>query len=361
MGLKSCSIKYLKNAYIGVSVRLTSGKGTTKFENIPLSDVEIVNYSSQGFQLKHPDLPKVAWLDFGQLPLKQLTIVNGIIKDEITFVENIIAHQTEFVKTDSDEYKTALSEFQLDSKLVLLPPSKLAIGDKVISAQCKESIELMFLGVFFSTMINPVYPTEIDRSNYYDRKKTDYTADPVFRLSDEPVEKRAFFLRLHDIDENSKYNLKLMPVELKKHIEEKFPEPKYNHMRDWNLRQEEIKQRNLRVNEEILSWCEERNITHVFELVRYPVTNKYVKEMMVVGKSDEHSTFALNCSLINSIMNFERFTGEFGKEKLATYTQSFFYSYADREPVRLFVHDKKKEMVEKANDFLKSYYGEQNA
>ena len=307
MASASCSIKYLKVAYIGKSVRLTGGKDTVRFDNKPLTNVEILNYDSRGFELNHSDLPKKAWLDFGQLPLKDLTIVNGLIQDEITFAENIIWHQTEFVKTDSDEYKMALSEFQLDSKLVLLSPNKLAIGDKVISAQCKESIELVFLGNFFSTIIEPVYPTKTEGTGYYrSYKQYDYSKEPVFRRSSDPIEKRAYFLRKHEISANSKPPINLLPVALKKHLLVNFLEIRQNYSKGWEERAAEIKERTALRHEEIVKWCKAENIDHVWELVKYPVTNKYVKEMMVVGKSDVHSFYDNNQSLINSIINFPK-------------------------------------------------------
>jgi len=85
----TCSIKLLKKAYIGVGVRMTSGKETVPFNNIPMKGMVIENYSSDGFQINHENFPESVWVKFEQLPLTRLTIKNGVIEDEITFVQYV--------------------------------------------------------------------------------------------------------------------------------------------------------------------------------------------------------------------------------------------------------------------------------
>jgi len=68
----SCSIKLLENAYVGVGVRMTGDKSTVPFKNVPMKGVTITNYDIHGFELTHPALPRVIWVDFDQLPLTKL-------------------------------------------------------------------------------------------------------------------------------------------------------------------------------------------------------------------------------------------------------------------------------------------------
>lgn len=336
--ITSCSIKYLKTAYIGNSVRLTGGKDTVKFENKPLRNVEIVSYDHQGFRLNHPDLPKECWLDFSQLPLKKLTLVNGIIIDEITFVENIVAHCTEFVKTDSEEYLMALSEFQLDSKIEFLSPAKFRCGDILVSGQCKESIELVYLGTFFSVEF---IKTFVGLSLYVNNK-----TEKII-LSDECL-KRAYFIRRHEIEE-ANMNSSFLPTELKNHLKKTVGSWNISFTVPYEERQKLLEEKKCRASEEIKAWCEKENVPFFVEIIRYPITNKYVKEMMFIDSDLEYLDEKSNEMLINSVFNFEKFDSSLSKEFTARHAQ-IIVRYANIKG--MLVGSSKKELLEKANQFL---------
>lgn len=53
---------------------MSKDKSTVPFDNIPMKDIEIIQCSSDGFRIKHPNFPKEVWVDFEQLPLTRLTI-----------------------------------------------------------------------------------------------------------------------------------------------------------------------------------------------------------------------------------------------------------------------------------------------
>lgn len=150
--MNTCSIRSLKNAHIGVRVRMSKDKSTVPFENIPMKGIEITNYSSDGFKIKHPNFPKEVWVDFEQLPLTRLSIKNGIIEDELTFVENIVRHQMQLIKTYDTEYIDMLyAEKQLKKiENEIIPISKAKCGYFYKSAVCKDAVEMIYLGSFYT-------------------------------------------------------------------------------------------------------------------------------------------------------------------------------------------------------------------
>jgi len=352
MSVKSCSIKYLDKAYIGVSVRLTSGKGVVKFDNKPLTDVEITGYSSQGFSIFHKNLPKKFWLDFGQLPLRELIIDNGIIKDEITFVENIIRHETQFVKTDTEAYKNAKAEFELDKGLELLPPTKLKPGQKVISAQCKDSIELIFIGNLFSTSIEPVYPNSKNRDSwrYGSFKRCDYTKKPSWKVceKDPKVLRRAYFLRATD---GLSVDINKISSECKKFIDDKFGSLKQTHKN-----YEERLKLNKQKKEAAIRWYKDKNIDFLYEIVSYPLTNKYVKQLMPIGISKEYTNLEKNIDLFNSFENSDFYCKEGMEKELIHYINK--YRYYDHLYIRDFYSSNKKTILADTEEFIKTYYEE---
>jgi hypothetical protein len=89
--IMNCSYRILKNVNIGQRVRKTADKTTVPFNNAPFSGAKITNYDKLGFRITHETLPKEIYLDFHQFPLTKLTIKNGVIQDEITFVEKLIS------------------------------------------------------------------------------------------------------------------------------------------------------------------------------------------------------------------------------------------------------------------------------
>lgn len=152
----TCSIKLLKKAYIGLRVRMTGDSTTETFENVPMTGMKIEDYNKQGFFISHPALPKKVWVDFEQLPLTRLKIENGIIADEITFVENIVNHQMQLIRTLDTEYIDLIyAEKQLQSKADLIIPISEAIpGNIYVGAQCEEGNEMIFLGTWFTKKVS---------------------------------------------------------------------------------------------------------------------------------------------------------------------------------------------------------------
>ena len=113
----TCSIKLLKEAYVGVGMRMTKDKNTLTFDNKPMTGMVIEKYNQQGFFISHPSLPKKVWVDFDQLPLTRLQINNGVISDELTFVENIVIHRMQLIRTLDTEYIDLIyAEKELENK-----------------------------------------------------------------------------------------------------------------------------------------------------------------------------------------------------------------------------------------------------
>jgi len=170
--MNTCSIRSLKNAFIGQRVRMSSDKSTVPFDNIPMKNIEIVNYSSDGFQLKHQNFPKEVWVDFEQLPLTRLSIKNGIIEDELTFVENIVMHKMQLIKTYDTEYIDMLyAEAQLkkiSNKIIKL--SNAIPGNFYKSAVCKDAVEMVYLGTFYTKN----FIRYANRSYYHDTVYKNY-------------------------------------------------------------------------------------------------------------------------------------------------------------------------------------------
>jgi len=149
----SCNYKLLKNAHIGSRVRMTKDKNTIPFDNKPMTNLLIENYNTLGFQISHPSMGRTIWVAFNQLPLTELTIKNGIIEDEITFVENLIIHQMVLVKTSDPDYIQLIKEREEEKEEEFTTLSKLKSGDKVISALCKEGVEMSYLGTWYTKKV----------------------------------------------------------------------------------------------------------------------------------------------------------------------------------------------------------------
>jgi len=181
----TCSIKLLKNAYIGNGVRMTKGANTIPFENKPMKGLKIEKYSKLGFRISHPDLPKVIWVDFDQLPLTRVTMKNGVIEDEITFVENIVLHKMQLIRTLDTEYIDLLHQEKklTEKKDDIIPISNAIIGDWYKGAQCKEGLEMVYLGIW--------YTKNVMEKNYYSWGYSSHKKH-TFHLVDKSP-KRAFF------------------------------------------------------------------------------------------------------------------------------------------------------------------------
>ena len=149
----SCGFRINEKAFIGVTIRKTGGKDTVPYKNVPFSNSEIVGYTSDSFQLKHKQFPRnnVIRLDFKQIPLMNLTIVDGVIEDEMVFVEMLVGSQSsgsmmELVKTDSDEYREFAADLAAKNSKEILKLKDLKPGDIVISALCEAGVEIIYLG-----------------------------------------------------------------------------------------------------------------------------------------------------------------------------------------------------------------------
>lgn len=155
--MKNCQYRINENVYIGRSVRKTAGSGTMEYRNKPFTGAMITEFDNRGFIMNHPNFGKEIWLEFEQLPLKELTIVNGTIRDELIFVEHLFragGTQMFLVKTDSDEYREIL-EFDEDKKSSkdVKKLSELKPGDVVVSAVCEAGTQMIYLGNFYLSYI----------------------------------------------------------------------------------------------------------------------------------------------------------------------------------------------------------------
>lgn len=151
--VKSCQYKINEKVYVGRSVRKTGGKGTLPYLNKPFTNGFIEKFDNQGFVISHPTFPKSIWLEFSQLPLTTITIVNGVIQDELIFVEHLFRHggtQMFIIKTDSDEYREVLDYHKEKEKSYnVLKLKELVPGNVVISAVCEAGNSMTYLGTFF--------------------------------------------------------------------------------------------------------------------------------------------------------------------------------------------------------------------
>jgi hypothetical protein len=129
---------------------MTADKNTVPFDNLPMKGMVIEKYDQLGFFISHPNLPKKVYVNFDQLPLTRLIIKNGVIEDEITFVENIINHKMQLIRTLDTEYIDMLfKEKSLDEKQdEIITISQAVPGRIYIGAQCEEGNEMIYLGNF---------------------------------------------------------------------------------------------------------------------------------------------------------------------------------------------------------------------
>jgi len=151
----NCSYRILKDVHIGLRVRKTKDKTTVPYKNEPITNVYIDDWSDQGFRLKHEAFTtanNTIWLDFHQLPLNQLNIEMGYIKNPIVFVEQILSYggSTSMVllRADTFDYLELLEDHKYKVESEKIKPTQLKPGDQVISCICRESLPMIFLGRF---------------------------------------------------------------------------------------------------------------------------------------------------------------------------------------------------------------------
>ena len=145
----NCSYRILKDVHIGLRVRKTKDKKTVPFKNDPMTNVKLVSWNDQGFELAHPDLPKNIWVDFYQLPLDKIQMEYGVIKNPITFVEEIRnGGSMVLVRADTLDYMEMLHDKKEKEEAKTYGVRELVPGDRTISAICKEGNVMVYLGTF---------------------------------------------------------------------------------------------------------------------------------------------------------------------------------------------------------------------
>jgi hypothetical protein len=114
-----------------------------------MTDVKLVSWNDQGFELAHPDLPKNIWVDFYQLPLDKIQMEYGVIKNPITFVEEIReGGSMVLVRADTLDYMEMLHDKKEKEEAKTYGIRELIPGDRTISAICKEGHIMVYLGTF---------------------------------------------------------------------------------------------------------------------------------------------------------------------------------------------------------------------
>lgn len=178
----NCSYRILKDVHIGVRVRKTKDKKTVPFKNDPMTGVRIVRWSDQGFELSHPDLPKNIWVDFYQLPLDKLQLEYGVIKNPITFVEELMqGGSMVLVRADTLDYMEMLHDKKDKDEAKKYSIKELIPGDRVISCLCKDGNVMVYMGKFSVASLS--YKNEY---GYYSRDRAMH-----MYISETP--ERAFF------------------------------------------------------------------------------------------------------------------------------------------------------------------------
>ena len=198
----NCNYRILKDVHIGLRVRKTKDKNTVPFKNDPMTGVKIISWSQLGFQLSHPDLPKDIWVDFHQLPLDKIQLEYGVIKNPITFVEQVmVGGSMVLVRADTLDYMEMLHDKKEKEDAKTYGVRALIPGDRVISAICKHGNVMVYLGTFNIA----TYSYVRTYSSYYDR-----TPKRFYHIKETP--ERAFFAYE---DPDGTYNVKSYPIQNK--------------------------------------------------------------------------------------------------------------------------------------------------
>lgn len=324
----TCSIRSLKKAYIGNGVRMTGGDNTVQFENVPMKNLEIKEYSKLGFRISHVLLPKAVWVDFDQLPLTRLQINNGFIADEITFVENIVNHRMQLIRTLDTEYIDMIyKEKALDQKQDEIIPITQAIpGQIYIGAQCEEGNEMIYLGTFFVKEMKTSYDY-----NYYrhgnDRESKTY----LHKLS--PA--RAFFAVPSDEVTQAESNALTLKY---------YGSDNARWQIDWNTRNE-IDKKIAEEKKQILA----NSVIPRFKILDFAVSSKRIKQVILTHKENKDfaDTVMNKAAIIASIfsgtsiakpaVNFQISNNWYGsgyflstsKETIETEIREFYKNYTN--------------------------------
>lgn len=272
--MASCNYKLLKDTHIGLGIRMTKDKNTIPFANEPMKGMKIVKYSNLGFFISHPNMGKDIWVEFKQLPLTQLTIVNGIIQDEITFVENIVAHQMELIKTDNPEYQELLKVKEQEKFEEFVTLSNVKPGEVVISALCKEGIAMTYLGTWYSK-------NAIRYKNYRTSYNTDNNSG-IYLSKTSP--QRAFFIV--DSEELSPWETEIVRSIEREDVKRM---PNEDHADYYKRIDEEWKTfTELRKNKE----NELRALSHKnrYKIIAYPISSKRIQKLIKTNVFNERFT-----------------------------------------------------------------------
>lgn len=176
-------------------VRKTSDKNTVPFNNDPVTGVKIVKWNEQGFELEHENFPKNVWVDFNQLPLDNLEIVYGIIKNPITFVEQIFqGGSMVLIRADTFDYLELLEDHKIVKEAQLYKVSQLIPGDRVISSICRDGNVMVYLGTFYENRLS--FKHNYSYKGYSSESKTGHIIEKPIR--------RAYFAYEK---ENEKYSV----------------------------------------------------------------------------------------------------------------------------------------------------------
>jgi hypothetical protein len=183
-------------------VRKTKDKNTVPFKNDPMTSVKIISWSQLGFQLSHPDLPKDIWVDFHQLPLDKIQLEYGVIKNPITFVEQVmVGGSMVLVRADTLDYMEMLHDKKEKEDAKTYGVRALIPGDRVISAICKHGNVMVYLGTF-----------NIATYSYVRTYSSGWRSSPMklYHINETP--ERAFFAYE---DPDGTYNVKSYPIQNK--------------------------------------------------------------------------------------------------------------------------------------------------
>lgn len=177
-----CTYRILDEVHIGTSVRVTKDSTTVPFDNKPMTGVEIVEWNQQGFYIRHESLPKDVWVKFEQLPLNAINIEMGIIKNPITFVQEIRkGGSMVLMRADLLDYYELLQDKKEKESQKTYKVKDLQIGERVISSICKDGNVMVYLGTFSCATYQDYDPTRYYRSSRGIRYKKPYAfVDRIF-------------------------------------------------------------------------------------------------------------------------------------------------------------------------------------
>jgi len=346
----NCTFKLLDKVHIGVRVRMTSDKNTLPFNNEPLSNVKIVDYNQMGFKISHEKLPKIIWVDFKQLPLTNLTIINGVIQDEITFVENILSHEMEFIKTDTLDYIELVHIKKNEKADQFSSITSIKPGELVKSALCNGGKDMIFLGIF--------YTKKIERTKLYERNSY-YKYSYNYFLSRNSPQRAVFLVKNNSISLKEDFSLALNHdfFEYSDRYDEKY--------------KNQFREKEKTYDKYIDNFVKESSLDR-FNIVEFPVTSKQIKKVIKLNKSDDRFSDIENNSqlVINGLNSYFYGMNKYRSESLTKQNlvklnkeldlnfdaNSFVIVNSRLSEDINYANASKKNLDEKAVEFIRSNY-----